>query len=129
MESKRQLISVKEAAAILNRTPSAIYRALADNRLRFADERNRKLDRRNLEQRFARSTRPRADKPMASPAPAPATEPTFEERWQAIAEGANQILDPEAWGPPPWTAHQWGVLAGVLDIAVQSNGEKKCTPN
>ena len=90
MESKRQLISVKEAAAILNRTPSAIYRALADNRLRFADERNRKLDRRNLEQRFARSTRPRADKPMALPAPVPAAEPTFEERWQEIAEVANQ---------------------------------------
>ncbi|QNI42991.1 hypothetical protein [Synechococcus sp. A15-28] len=117
MESKRQLISEKEAAAILNRTPSAIYRALADNRLRFADERNRKLDRRNLEERFSRSTRPRADKPMASPAPVE-QQPIHEDDWQEIAAVANELIDAAAWAtPPPWTADRWAGLAGVLEIA------------
>ena len=119
MEIKRELISVKQAAQILNRSPAAIYKAIHDGRLHYADTMRRLLDRRNIEQHFARSTRPRADKPMA-PSPAPVATPlSFEEGWEAIAESANQILDPEAWGPPPWTAHQWGVLAGAIEIAIE----------
>ena len=117
MESKRQLISVKEAAAILNRTPAAIYKALSDGRLSYSDELHRKLDRRNLEERFARSTRPRADKPMASPAPAK-QQPIREDEWQEIAAIANEIIDTEAWAtPPPWSADRWAGLAGILDLA------------
>lgn len=119
MESKRELISIKQAAEILNRSPAAVYKAIHDGRLHYADPIKRKLDRRNIEQHFARSTRPRIDKPMA-PSPAPVATPlSFEEGWEAIAESANQILDPEAWNPPPWTAHQWGVLAGAIEIAIE----------
>lgn len=115
MENKRELISVKQAAEILNRSPAAIYKAIHDGRLHYADTMRRLLDRKNIEQHFARSTRPRADKPMAAP-PAPLT---FEHKWEVIAEAANSILDPEAWSGPPWTAHQWGVLAGALEIAIE----------
>ena len=119
MESKRELISVKQAAEILNRSPAAIYKAVHDGRLHYADTMRRLLDRRNIEQHFARSTRPRIDKPMA-PSPAPVPTPlSFEEKWEAIAESANQILDPEAWSGPPWSAHQWGVLAGAIEIATE----------
>ena len=126
MEERRELITVKQAAEILNRSISGVYKAIHAGRLRYADEFHRLLDRKGLEQRFARATRPRIDYPAKAPAE---EEPTFEERWEAIAVGANQILDPQAWGPPPWTAHQWGVLAGVLDIAIQGSGEMRCTQN
>ena len=130
MEERRELITVKQAAEILNRSVSGIYKALHSNRLRYADEFHRLLDRKGLEERFARATRPRIDYPAPTPATkAEEEEITFEDRWAAIADGANQILDPEAWGQPPWTAHQWGVLAGALDIAIQDNGEKKCIQN
>ena len=130
MEEPRELITVRQAAVILNRSISAVYKALHAGRLHYADEFHRLLDRKGLEERFARATRPRID----YPAPTLATkseieEVTFEDRWAAIADGANQILDPEAWGPPPWSAHEWGVLAGALEIAIQDNGEKKCTQN
>ena len=129
MEEPRELITVKQAAVILNRSISAVYKALHAGRLHYADEFHRLLDRKGLEQRFARATRPRIDYPAPTPATKPEVESTFEDRWAAIADGANQILDPEAWGPPPWSPHEWGVLAGALDIAMQDNGEKKCTQN
>ena len=130
MEEPRELITVKQAAEILNRSISGIYKAIHAGRLHYADEFHRLLDRKGLEERFARSTRPRIDYPAPTPAAKPEEgEVTFEDRWVAIADGANQILDPEAWGPPPWTAHQWGVLAGALDIAIADNGEKKCIQN
>lgn len=121
MSENRKLITVAEAAKILGRSKSTIYAALnaSPPRLHYQDVRKRLLLREGLEERFARSTRPRADKPMApSPAPVP-TSLTFEEKWELIAESANQILDPEAWSSPPWTAHQWGVLAGAIEIAIE----------
>ena len=120
MESKRELISVKQAAEILNRTPSTIYKAIHDGRLHYADVMRRLLDRRNLEQHFARSTRPRIDKPMAAPpSPAPVPQKLIQmDQWEEIAEVANSLIDPDAWTtPPPWTADKWAGLAGVLDLA------------
>ena len=128
MESKRELISVKQAAEILNRTPEAIYKAIHDGRLHYADPIKRKLDRRNIEQHFARSTRPRVDKPMApgpridrpvvaSPAPAE-QKPIHADQWEQIAAVANELIDASVWtSPPPWTADRWAGLAGVLDLA------------
>ena len=118
MESKRELISVKQAAEILNRSPAAIYKAIHDGRLHYADVMRRLLDRKNIEQHFARSTRPRADKPMA-PSPAPVEQqPIHEDKWQEIAAVANELIDAAAWAtPPPWTADRWAGLCGIIDLA------------
>lgn len=34
--------------------------------------------------------------------------------WDAIAEECNAMLNPNLWGPPPWSADRWAGLAGVL---------------
>ena len=49
---------------ILNRSVSAVSRAIKDGRLEYADAKNRLLHRPGLEMRFARKTRPRIDKPQ-----------------------------------------------------------------
>ena len=49
---------------ILNRSVSAVSRAIKDGRLEYADPKNRLLHRPGLEMRFARKTRPRIDKPQ-----------------------------------------------------------------
>ena len=58
------LVTQKEAAVILNRSVSAVSRAIKDGRLQYADPKNRLLHRPGLEMRFARKTRPRIDKPQ-----------------------------------------------------------------
>ena len=58
------LVTQKESAAILNRTVSAVSRAIKDGRLEYADPKNRLLHRPGLEMRFARKTRPRIDRPQ-----------------------------------------------------------------
>ena len=49
------LVSQKEAAVILNRSVSAVSRAIKDGRLEYADSKNRLLHRPGLEMRFARN--------------------------------------------------------------------------
>jgi len=58
------LVTQKEAAVILNRSVSAVSRAIKDGRLEYADPKNRLLHRPGLEMRFRRKTRPRIDKPQ-----------------------------------------------------------------
>ena len=58
------LVTQKEAAVILNRSVSAVSRAIKDGRLEYADPKNRLLHRPRLEMHFARKTRPRIDKPQ-----------------------------------------------------------------
>ena len=58
------LITQKEAAAILNRSVSEVSRAINDSRLEYADPKNWLLHRPGLEMRFARKRRPRIDKPQ-----------------------------------------------------------------
>ena len=62
------LVTQKEAAAILNRSVSAVSRAIKDGRLEYADPKNRLLHRPGLEMRFARKTQPRIDKPQCKSA-------------------------------------------------------------
>ena len=50
------LVTQKEAAAILNRSVSAVSRAIKDGRLEYADPKNRLLHRPGLEMRFRRKT-------------------------------------------------------------------------
>ena len=58
------LVTQKEAAAILNRSVSAVSRAINYGRLEYADSANRLLYRPGLEQLFSRNTRPRIDAPQ-----------------------------------------------------------------
>ena len=62
------LIIHKEAAMILNRSVSAVSRAINDGRLGYSDSKNRLLHRPGLEMRFARKARPRIDKPQVKSA-------------------------------------------------------------
>ena len=62
--SNSDLISQKEAAAILNRSISAISRAVKEGRLDYADPERRLFHRPGLERRFASRTRPRVDAPQ-----------------------------------------------------------------
>ena len=57
------LVTQKEAAVILNRSVSAVSRAIKDGRLEYADPKKRLLHRPGLEMRFARKTRSQIDKP------------------------------------------------------------------
>ena len=66
------LVSQKQAAVILNRSVSAVSRAIKDGRLEYADPKNRLLHRPGLEMRFARKTRPRIDKPQRKAQTVPA---------------------------------------------------------
>ena len=128
MSGKKQLITVAQAAEVLGRSKSAIYKALNDSppRLSYADPLKRLLERQGLEERFARSTRPRADKPlkrrltiMDEPS---RQESPLDEDCEEIVRVANTYLDCKLWAPPPWTSQQWGVLAGVIDMACSGDG-------
>ncbi len=122
MSATKTLISVAEAAEILGRSKSTVYFALnaTPPRLHYQDVRRRLLLREGLETRFARSTRPRIDKPQVQPsAPIGKTTNNFENQWEFIAEVANNTLDCGSWSAPPWTGQQWAVLAGCIDIAIE----------
>ena len=62
------LVTQKEAAVILNRSVSAVSRAIKDGRLEYADPKNRLLHRPGPEMRFRRKTRPCIDKPQCKSA-------------------------------------------------------------
>ena len=103
------LITQKEAATILNRSVSAVSRAIKDGRLEYADPKNRLLHRPGLEQRFSRKTRPRIDKPQrksAKPATGP-NEPTADpiatDYWERLSDKLSFVLDggPAYWQEPP----------------------------
>ena len=128
MSFKKQLVTVSQAADVLGRSKSAIYKALNDSppRLSYADPLKCLLECQGLEERFARSTRPRADKPlkrrltiMDEPS---RQESPLDKDWEEIARVANTYLDCKLWAPPPWTSQQWGVLAGVIDMACSGDG-------
>ena len=121
MSSTKTLISVAEAAEILGRSKSTVYAALNSSppRLHYHDVRRRLLLREGLETRFARSTRPRIDKPQAQAAERKRKTADFQKQWEIIAETANKTLDCGAWPGPPWSGKQWAVLAGCIDIAIE----------
>ena len=64
------LITQKQASVILNRSVSAVSRAIKDGRLEYADPERRLIFRPMLEQRFAQKTRPRIDAPQRKSAKA-----------------------------------------------------------
>lgn len=121
MAENKKLITVAEAAEILGRSKSAIYAALnaSPPRLHYQDVRRRLLLRAGLEERFSRSTRPRIDKPQAKAQEPVLKPPASNDKWQALAETANEILDCSQWGPPPWSGEEWAVLAGTIEIGLE----------
>ena len=116
------MIPVAEAAEILGRSKSTVYAALNSSppRLHYHDVRRRLLLREGLETRFARSTRPRIDKPQAQAAERKRKTADFQKQWEIIAETANKTLDCGAWSAPPWSAHQWAVLAGTIQVGMEA---------
>ncbi len=123
MSATKTLISVAEAAEILGRSKSTVYAALNSlpPRLHYQDVRRRLLLREGLESRFARSTRPRIDKPQAQSLEAKSkTTNDFDKKWEIIAEVANQTLDCSAWLAPALSGQQWAVLAGTIQVGMEA---------
>ena len=102
------LVTQKEAAAILNRSVSAVSRAIKDGRLEYADPKNRLLHRPGLEMRFARKTRPRIDKPQRKTQSAPMrhrgeSPPIATDYWSRLDQKLQWVLEggPAYWQEPP----------------------------
>jgi len=113
----KKLITVREAAAILQRSPSAVYQALKASppRLHYADPLRRLIARDGLEQRWARSTRPRVDYKQ------PVPQRPKQSYWERVAKQANEMLDCDAWSGPPWTGDQWAVIIGIAQFVHDSD--------
>ena len=105
------LISQKEAALLLNRSVSAVSRAIKDGRLEYADPKNRLLHRPGLEMRFARKTRPRIDKPQRKTQTAAlpkggfgsaAPDPIATDYWSRLDQKLQWVLEggPAYWSEP-----------------------------
>ena len=108
--STSDLITQRQAAAILNRSVSTVSRAIKDGRLEYIDSERRLLHRPGLEQRFARRTRPRVDAPQRKtqtvPAnwgevPAPVREISTD-YWERLNDKLEWVLDggPVYWSQP-----------------------------
>lgn len=105
------LVTQKEAAAILNRSVSAVSRGLRDGRLEYADSERRLLHRPGLEMRFARKTRPRIDKPQRKTQERPGPkggfgpvqpEPIATTYWEPLDQKLEWVLEgaPVYWQGP-----------------------------
>ena len=117
------LITQKEAAAILNRSQSAISRAISDGRLEYADPVRRLIFRPMLEQRFARKTRPRIDAPQRKSAKSGDVietghqqEPISQDYWERLADKLSFALKgaPAYWSEAP-DPQRLKVFCRVLD--------------
>ena len=120
------LVTQKEAAVILNRSVSAVSRAIKDGRLQYADPKNRLLHRPGLEMRFARKTRPRIDKPQRKSAKAgdvlpeqhdtAQPEPIATTYWERLDQKLQWVLEggPVYWHREP-NPHQLMLFCRTLD--------------
>ena len=97
------LITQKQAAEILNRSVSAVSRAIRDGRLEYADSERRLLHRPCLEMRFARMTRPRIDAPQCKSAKTGGN----------VGETAHDTTQPE-----PIAKTYWARLSDKLEFAL-----------
>ena len=117
------LITQKEAAVILNRSVSAVSRALRDGRLEYIDSERRLLHRPGLEARFRQTTRPRIDalqpqrkaqmKPVPHRLEAP---PVSTDYWQRLQDKLSVVLDggPVYWHREP-NPHQLMLFCQTID--------------
>ena len=118
---RKDLITCQQAARILGRSPSTISRALTQGRLSYGDTKRKLIYRPGLEQRFANSTRRKADAPQVAimeerVALFPEPEPIAADYWERLAEKLNIVLQA---APAYWAmeqdAHHLKVFVRTLD--------------
>jgi len=102
------LVSQREAAAILNRSVSAVSRAIKDGRLEYIDSERRLLHRPGLEARFRQTTRPRIDAPQRKAQMMPMQHehqppPIATDYWTRLTDKLSVVLDgaPFYWAREP----------------------------
>ena len=116
------LITQKQAAAILDRSVSAVSRAIKDGRLEYADSRRRLLHRPGLEMRFRQKTRPRIDAPQRKSAKPPGdpngppADPIATDYWQRLSDKLSFVLEgaPAYWSKAP-DAHHLRLFIRTID--------------
>ena len=115
------LITQKQAAAILNRSVSAVSRAIRDGRLEYADSRCRLLHRPGLEVRFRQTMRPRIDAPqrktqMVLERMQHEHRPVSTDYWQRLSHKLTFVLDgaPAYWSQAP-DAHHLRLFVRTID--------------
>ena len=116
------LVTQKEAATILNRSVSAVSRAIKDGRLEYIDSERRLLHRPGLEMRFRQTTRPRIDKPQRKTqnrqvAPTQVVGTTIsQDYWERLSDKLSFVLDgaPAYWSQSP-DAHHLRLFVRTLD--------------
>ena len=118
---EKDLITCQQAAAILGRSPSTISRALTQGRLSYGDTKRKLIYRPGLEQRFANSTRRKADAPQVAVREelvglSPEPEPISQDYWERLAEKLSFVLEgaPAYWAMEP-DAHHLKVFCRTLD--------------
>ena len=111
---------------ILNRSVSAVSRAIKDGRLEYADPKNRLLHRPGLEMRFARKTRPRVDRPQRKTQiepvphrldpPGVQPEPIATTYWERLDQKLQWVLEggPVYWHREP-NPHQLMLFCRTID--------------
>ena len=116
------LVTQKEAAVILNRSVSAVSRAIKDGRLEYADSRRRLLHRPGLQAKFRQTTRPRIDVPQrksakSSPRPKESADDSIAtDYWQRLSDKLSFVLDgaPVYWKREP-NPHQLMLFCRTID--------------
>ena len=105
---EKDLITCQQAAAILGRSPSTISRALTQGRLSYGDTKRKLIYRPGLEQRFANSTRRKADAPQVAVREervrlSPEPEPIAKDYWERLADKLGFALKgaPAYWSEAP----------------------------
>ena len=101
---EKDLVTCQQAARILGRSPSTVSRALAQGRLKYAHPTRKLLLRQGLEQRFANSTRRKADAPQIA------------QRDDGAAE--RLALLPEPPSPPDIETSYWPRLLQKLTVVM-----------
>ena len=127
---EKDLVTARQAARILRRSPSTISRALAQGRLSYFDSEKKLLYRPGLEQRFTNATRRKADAPQVAqrddsaaahvaliPEPAvPAPTRIKTTYWERLSQKLEIVLEgaPAYWSKAP-DAHHLRLFVRTID--------------
>ena len=125
---EKDLVTARQAARILGRSPSTISRALAQGRLNYINPEKKLLLRLGLEQRFANATRRKADAPhkaerddsraqrvalITNPPSAQSIATTY---WERLSQKLEMVLEgaPAYWSKAP-DAHHLRLFVRTID--------------
>ena len=127
---EKDLVTARQAARILGRSPSTISRALTQGRLSYIDPEKKLLLRSGLEQRFANAPRRKADAPQVAqrddnaaarvaliPKPAvPAPTKIKTTYWERLSQKLEMVLEgaPAYWSKAP-DAHHLRLFVRTID--------------